>query len=815
MPPDLGPAVHYTTRVLRTGYLYLYDEARKRWQAYHVNPGGYFLPIDAGLDMPSALTKGREPCSRQGHREIASCITIPSPKLATVVWMAYSEVQWTPRMLELHAGNAAFRAQYMYKLDVQALLKALPVGEPVRPISRLAETVAEYAPDANAKQFAFSAEAWVDRVPTTESLIGACEHLLPSKGVIVALTDPTGILQDLAILAKSHEEAFLDQGDRRYHVAVNGWLQGLEDQIKDASQREWIGSALDERAYRADPMASPDINNFRRLSPFGFTATRKGFQVATSNRLAGMDTLDNLEQLADERWARYSKKLDAGERKAWQEKFADDLAAYHDTHIGPLVEGHVAWMKSLAMKNYKLSAFDDHDPESGLAYVQVVTACVQGTDDKAACQKLYNEWINGDPADPGNIILSALAYNQKAIKLELASLGNGVTWAQLAWDKFNAGVDNLFKNLAAGTPDVLGALLASIAGTVARALKEAALSPRAHAGLVAIGIAARQPVVRVEITGSKKRFRAALIREMLRLHEPKISHHKLQKAVAVELRRLEVCGVPLGGPNEPKHWLLMVNPEHVKGMPSGLSASQRAKWLAQSIKTPEQVEALNLNKYRAQVKGAGESLRRLGAQASYHAPFGFAVLGLLANVAAWDSLREDEQKAMRHKQSETHDRVTAQCVQVWGAAGEVLGKGVEKLVVPVLRGGQAVTTVLAKGVHAIGWGAGLVGALAISLLDLGRSIQEYLDGDWASSAAYGISFFLGFAATVAIAWPGVGSIVGLILVIALIGWTFIMSRIIDDDLQDWAERCVWGVLRSHRYNDFATETEELNKALRA
>lgn len=50
---------------------------------------------------------------------VASCVTIPDVKRATKVWFGFSDVQWTPAVIERHKG-AAYRAKHMVCLDVQA-----------------------------------------------------------------------------------------------------------------------------------------------------------------------------------------------------------------------------------------------------------------------------------------------------------------------------------------------------------------------------------------------------------------------------------------------------------------------------------------------------------------------------------------------------------------------------------------------------------------------------------------------------------------------------------------------------------------------
>jgi hypothetical protein len=407
----------------------------------------------------------------------------------------------------------------------------------------------------------------------------------------------------------------------------------------------------------------------------------------------------------------------------------------------------------------------------------------------------------------GNLLFKALTFNQKTLGDEIKGMGNGVTWAQLAWDKLIDGFDKAVKRLAEGRPDVLGRFIAALAGSLAGVLKVAALQPRAYASLVAIGVAARQPIVRVEVTGSKRAFRAALIREIVRANGQPMAGQALRRAVAAELRRLQVHGVPLGGTDK-RYWLLMVNPEQMRDMPANLKAQQRAEWLVKAIWTPERVEALNMRRWEQQVSRAETTVRGV---VGYSAPFGFAVLGLLANRAAWLSLIEDEKKAMAHVQGETLRRVWAQGAQLLGATGVAIEQGVKRLVMPLLARGVGVVGAIAKWAGIIGASIGIAGAVVMSLFDFWRSGQEFGEKNYKGWFAFLISGTLGLIASVALASSSIG--IGIIFTLLLIGWAFVMTYLVDDKLQDWLERCLWGKLEGQRYGEMSLEERELNKAV--
>jgi hypothetical protein len=800
-PVPLGEHAMYTQRLLRSGYLYVFDEARNTWAAYFVSPDAYMMPIDLPADdkvSPSVTGNPAEikPCSRNASATVAGCITISSPKQAGLVWLGFSDAEWTSAVLKNHQ-DTAYRKQHMRAFNVKKWLAATQHPHSAK-IDQVASLVADYRPAVPSNAFDFSPAPKAMRLGSQagSSLIQNCEQMMAGKGAIVAVDDPAGVVMDMAGLMKHLGEEFLDQDRRRYHLVVNGWLNEIEGQIKDGAQRKRLDDAMDEREYREGPR-----------TPTFFPATRRAYEISTSGALSNMDSPEQLERVANGSWQKYAEKLKPTERSDWLQKFSTDSQAFDASHIAPLAEAHVAWMKSSGMKQYMGCNFDTADIEVGLVYVTVMTSCVLTTEDKLPCRQLYEKWLSEESISDGNLLFKALTFNQKTLGDEIKGMGNGVTWAQLAWDKLIDGFDKSVKKLAEGRPDVLGRFIAALAGSLAGVLKSAALQPRAYATLVAIGVAARQPIVRVEVTGSKRAFRAALIREIVRANGQPMAGQALRRAVAAELRRLQVHGVPLGGTDK-RYWLLMVNPDQVRDMPANLKPQQRAEWLLRMIWTPERVEALNMRRWEQQVSRVETTVRGV---VGYSAPFGFAVLGLLANRAAWLSLIEDEKKAMAHVQGETLRRVWAQGAQLLGASGVAVEQGVKRLVMPFLSRGVGAAKVIAEGIGKWGGRLGVAGAVVMSLFDFGRAWKESREGSVGGTVAYFISGALGFIATWALASSAIG--VGIIFTILLIGWAFVMTYLVDDKLQDWLERCLWGKLEGQRYGEMSLEERELNKAV--
>jgi hypothetical protein len=53
-----------------------------------------------------------------------------------------------------------------------------------------------------------------------------------------------------------------------------------------------------------------------------------------------------------------------------------------------------------------------------------------------------------------------------------------------------------------------------------------------------------------------------------------------------------------------------------------------------------------------------------------------------------------------------------------------------------------------------------------------------------------------------------------ILILLLIGISILIEYVKDNPVQDWLERCPWGVLTAQRYPDLTTEQAQLMNALK-
>ncbi|WP_227814949.1 T6SS effector BTH_I2691 family protein [Nitrogeniibacter aestuarii] len=788
----IGLHAHYTIRTLRSGYLYMYNEALKKWSAWFVTDGGYFMPFEPTQCVAPGYLKGREPCSRAGHREIASCITITSPKLATDVWLSFSDVEWTPHVLELHEA-AAYRARHMRKLNVPKLLAGrISADEPIKKITEIGRTVAEYSPESLDEGFAFSFAGWHARQDRTDGLVEAAESLNPGKGVVVALEDPAGMARDLTAMMHRAFDLFVVNHNYEHELATYSAIASIEKVVRQsASVREDIAAQ-----ELADDMSGPQVG------PMGVVLPTKRM-IEEAERMRYVSEADR-KRVADKAWGRYSVKFDSDAMEAWKREYDAKLARFDLEHIVPLAREHVTWMRSRIMAETFQCQYDETDPESGLCYALNVGLCIGGTQDKGVCFDLYSEWLNGSVDDRRNLVLRALVLNHEHSASEIdKALKVSLDWRSFPFDAVVGAFKASTERTLAGDPDAVGRfLIAPLVGPIGRVLAEAA-DGKLRPAMVALGLHTEQMFITVEVTGSKKRFRSSLIRMLAKNSAQVPSRRKLEQAVAAELRRLEVNGVSLDG-TQKKRFVLMVDPEHVD-LPENATAQERARAMAARIQRPEDVEALRVTQWQEKVRNPLSTSLKRGL------PYAGALIALVLQYNAMHKLIEDKDKSMSHAVKEANYRMMGGIAAFAGGIGETVGQGLKDAarVLPRLSRGfpQVLANVLKNG----GRFFGVVGGLVMVGWDFAASVKAGTEGQVGLARAYAASGALGFV-TIFVFLAGATGI-GLLLVGAIMALSIWIEYTKDNKVQDWMERCVWGRGLEQRYATVKESMRELDVAL--
>jgi hypothetical protein len=788
---ELG-AAQYSLRKLRAGYLYVYDEKMRRLDGYRIDEYGilYRMSLD---DEPLPFSTDTAPCSIPQHKGAAMCITIPNASMATRIWLAFSDVEWTREVRAAHQKSADVRKKDMTMLDVRAWL-ARDQHDGAQTLADVEKHVAEYqvyggnhAQWTRVKGWEWfgSSSAAATSVDGAAGLVSAAEHLAPGKGLMFALPDPVGIAHDLSLLMQSRVKAFVSRDSVKRPLAVSTVIAQMQQAARNQAELDEIeaADAAISRAQHGYARPGGALGGVPVL-PNPKCAEELRQRIKSPGYLAGV---------ANSEWRnKYAVKFAEIDQLRWQAQYDASFRDLDREYIAPLAKAHAAWMQSDGLKSRFKGYFDPADVESGAVYSATFLLCVAGTQDKKACFDVLLKWSQeSDPSDPGNFLLRAFVFNQDKLAEKVgAAINSGLDWRTLPWDALIGAYNDSVRHLAEGSASIAARLVEQVMGPLMKALDKHMESgaEKVHWLGVALGMVSRKALVRVEATGGRKAFREKVIRQMLKLSDQQMTPNQLQQAVAAELRRLEVQGVPMEGTDK-KHWYVLIDAEALKTQGQNLTGT---------LTMVEEVEARELARWRTVITHDV----RLGVVSG--------VVQLVCMTKLW----KDAHTSMAHEQGEANWRLRAGIGALAGTTSEVFGKMLQSQKVLGLRYGQGALLALGRSLETVGRRATIVAAVGMAMLDGIRGVEEWAEGNHGISLAYFGSGALGVTILFAFLSAGpVGLMIGVICIALLFAVTIFIELFKDNKLQDWLERCFWGKLGDKRYRHLDIEMSELKLAM--
>ncbi|QAU24427.1 hypothetical protein EO087_10850 [Dyella sp. M7H15-1] len=508
LPPSFGQGVtdialpgdiaKYTLRLLRPGFLYVYDEHRNEWSGYVVNAQSYLWEFDIYAKTPPKVNNTIEfnaACRGKSDPYLARCITVKRAARATKVWLGFSDVAWTQAVLAKHA-SADYRQAHMqcidiaawrggdlqahvasfdalqrvaefaadgstlhqetrayvknffpdsYKLPEDFLARNDDVKNALRTLSPMIQNLLVGATGTPHTSGLVVTAAWalspqklhLSREETTAMTAWGNASAKPYRPAIVGLTDPVGIAMELNGLAIQRSVEFTDNKSRRWKYETAQLIAGL----KEAIEHDAVESKADSRRFSAQ------IGDAWMVAKVGFP-TQAAFDAHQARvEQAGHLTDTEQDAVARDTWSDYAKYID---RKAWEDYLGTDaqegtyqkeLNSFADQTLKQLDMPYVAWLQSQALQRYLAHNFDPHDARSGEVYLDVVRHLIAEASGRSAVFQLLADLVQQDPRQPEAWLMRALALNHEpliqawsAAALDKATAA-AFSWAHLA-DRF-------------------------------------------------------------------------------------------------------------------------------------------------------------------------------------------------------------------------------------------------------------------------------------------------------------------------------------------------------------------------------------------
>ncbi|OWO78847.1 hypothetical protein B5C26_22965 [Photorhabdus luminescens] len=785
MPVERKGETGYTTRLLREGFVYIWDELVNGWINYYVTDEGYFYPLPENGKVPPRLASGEmKPCiDEPDELARASLVTLPVlPKgLANkAFWFAWSAVAWTDAVRKKHE-DSAYRARYMQRFDMEKWLNS-GEGENALPFSSLTDTVAEYYMKIGTYQHIsdYTRSHWNGKLllDDQDAIKRAAEKLLPDKGVILYLPDPVAVVQDITALVNYRlKTQFHDNPHYTRGVALSASLSTLKEAVC--------------RQFERDQLNEYERLEVQREYPYGYYLSGGSFLpnnpalVNTSGRELDSATLKRQVQ---QYWADYEKYIDRDKEKAFMDRFTADLTRYDNTIISPMTEMYLDWMKSQILLDYFDHNFDSTDDYSGALFVQSVHDCVAGMQDKLGASRYFQEQMMSAAITPDNLLLRALVMNSdKKIAQTHGVLKTGGNYGTLAWDKIPDGLKDIAQHFHEPVSLTMEKYLNELSSTLFAVMNKAVEKVPLPALVVLAKLHGKELKV-IKFVGKRKHFISAVVAVTSELGDLKQrpSSDQLRHYVDLEMRRLKIDGLPMEGDQEFNFIVLADAGEAEKTL--ALPEEERAKSLVKTLHSVDEICAElfpgTLRTKLAQLEAS--SVESAAKQLASVPPFIGCTFSLAWQISALRAAGWPKEN------TEACTRFAADLVAAMGAVAETCERLLKNFQVlrlqPMLSsvlGEKLLLKVMDKIGFAVklgGW-AGIVGVL----WDGYHAIDDIRKGNLGSGIAYLISAISGLVLIIFSLGP-VGIVITLLF---YFGANIYLAMKKKDEIQKWLMACLW------------------------
>ena len=803
----LGETAHYGLRLLRSGYVYVFDENRSHWDAYFVTSDGYLSKLPPRIRALKVQAKPATEfkCARNGAAPLAGVITIQNPKHAGTVWISFSDVEWTDGVFQKHL-DAGHRKKHMQAVVITGGMVAAQAD--TAPIETVGQALPEFKLDEAraAKQFsAWSPHLYNGRQQSLSAFTSAIRNARPEGGAaIVAIHDPVGLALEIAALMEVRKTIFMNHDGVAKPRFASSNIASLEASIREQAKLAEIdaGEVLAERAAQGPSAYNPNP------ALWGVPGDLEQAERWRTH------TPESLKRAADQAWKRYTHdrtgklRFDYPGSQVWLKTYNEGFQKFDAAHIAPLAKAHAAWMQHRCMISHMSCNYDSADRDSGVAYTATVVEMLRHTADKQPSYDLYLKWLKEGEFTEENLVMRAMAFNQKELvdkvkQAEAAPVDNRA----FPTDAVAGAVAAYIEKMPSSSNAQLMALLAGLSGPTLKYWDDfnaGKVGSKAAAALAAIS--GRQ-FVRLPVVGNRGQFVQAYMRQMYLL-DPNLrtNANELQAAIAKQVKLLEIEGVKTQG-NSKLGWYVVLDKEVVAGATAkNLSGQALADELALSIRTPKDLQKLDMAraaKFRAVSFG------------------GATVLGGVLMALNFTKLLDDVEMGMSHEMTEARTKLTLGKIAVTGFVAEQIGNGLEKLGEQRLRNmAGRLAGASPRALQLFGRFAGFGVGVFLGLWDISKGVDARKAGDVGLSNAYIASGIAGIAVAgamfgVAMGLVAFGPIGWFVLAVGVLIWlgsTLFIETSKDNKLQEWLSRCHFGN-GADKYSDTDTQLQQYKLAL--
>lgn len=837
---DLPASATYTLRLLRPGFLYVYDESADKWSAYQVDDFGSLTAFDIRDPSPPPQADGPQAvCSRHGVPALAKCIVLPVERETTILWLAFSSTSWTPAVLSRHQ-SADYRERHMRRIDAGAWRTSAEDQPHLASLYQAKDRVAEfklapeYRPHASDGKLPTLAALQVTAgsLPLTHSLSDCIamervqlddllakareagrqttpDHPQGVTPAIVALDDPIGVAADLNQLVLERITEWEQEPERLEKKASASAIMSLREAIKNGALEEELearrDSALLGRAM-VGILAGPTARSQVMVPVQDWEDS--WFRVEDEEAIL---------RLGDESWRKYSQHLkDGNSYEVWlTQTYPAEQKAFYEDQLQALDEALVQWLQAPQLHEHMICNFDPADLDSGIQYQEAIAVILQ---DAASRGIVFNHILRclqeEDPRQSTSLILRAQVWNQDsaveawAAAVEREGAGRPVPWGNLATGLFNALKETLsaqgagklsgaFENLAKYVEQLSGPLTTMVGQHVAGLTTGAALRlpHRMQIGLLGA-------LVKVDNPGLE-------VIDLVGQTSPQNASRALASVIAVQ------AGLPNRlSAGRPAREILRAGGAAASGPGSGMRFGYVVLADADQVRLMNAVNIRGLmsqNAYKAALVPHYQAqqlhvLMRQSITGLGDRTLAFGVVGLIFAGASLANLNDEYRKAASGARGVKAANFAAGTVGLLGASAEVVGSAgnrlpwfSQKLSRPnrwFLRSATTRAQVIAGvGRYLTGIGGVVAGGLAVT---------EGLE-DVSLSKVYGVGMIAGGIVSMvasAVLFSGAFAPVAIVLLVLAAVVTLVVAWFKPNDVERWLDKSIhFGRNSSGKFSD--------------
>lgn len=789
--------IAYTLRLLRSGYLNIWDEFSGEWINYYVTTEGYYYPLPSDGSVPDSVSSGEmKPCiNHPDEIAKASLITLPvlpPPMKNGIFWFSWSEVKWTEKIRKKFE-DPGFRKQHMQRFDLDKWINNHQESQAL-PLKDLDKNIAEFNRHARLSQLrlwsstldksvalAYKIKSKLTPVASGKNIEDIVNKEFNSDGAILVLQDPTAILKDISTLIKYELEADVYKKEdiaREFQLysAITSLREGMKTQF--------------ERSYIADAIGKDDfVRSVDNEHPEGDITYKSPENTPDSDSLLYRKSV--MKKYEKDNWKKYEKYYDQNKIDNFKVKFDEMFNEYNERIIIPRVQLYLDWFRSPELLNYFNNNFDRGDLFSGMAYTSVVSYCVTNMMDKKSALDYFSELLLKSFTDSTNIIGRALALNNDILIKKISDASNSNTnLIALPWVGLIDATKEIVHNADLAARSIIGIYLANISGAIIKSVNKILNSDAVFDFVVAMGAFQNKAIIRIQKKEQYKYF-VKHVREILMEignQGVKPNPDAVERLVKVEVKRFEALGFPLLD-EKTQNYLIAIDPGNAAEI-NRFPKEKKEVALSKMLISPIEERTKNITTWRTKItSGAGKTLTIVGA----------GILStILQTVAVLSSADFGNKKTLSDDQNEEMSRFLAGTAGILGGVFGTIEAGIKGFLevnnslsiraFDSLKAFKTFSSVAAKGLGLF------AGAIAVAF-DIYHMIDEIVKGKnsglvlaYGTSAASGVWLIYVLFASSLTPW---GIVLTILAVFFVLGSAIYIAVTGQDNIQKWLERCMW------------------------